>query len=128
MPNYLSKNAKSILLSLLNKDPTKRPTMNQLKKDPYFEGIDWEKLAAKKYKPPMKLGKPDKSISGQKEDLASIFHDSITSSSAVQDAQSASQAALKKIGVFTDTDYTETNKNFNRVRNYSFVREKRHKK
>lgn len=60
--------------------------MNQLKKDSYFEGIDWEKLAAKKYKPPIKLGKPDKSNSGQKEDLANIFHDSITSSSAGQDA------------------------------------------
>ena len=27
VPNYLSKNAKAILLSLLNKDPAKRPTM-----------------------------------------------------------------------------------------------------
>lgn len=54
--------------------------MDQLKKNPYFEGIDWEKLGSKKYKPPTKLGKPEKSNSGKKEDLASIFHDSITSS------------------------------------------------
>jgi serine/threonine protein kinase len=78
----LSKNAKDILQNLLNKDPSKRPTMAQLKKDPYFEGIDWEKLAHKKYRPPIKLGKPDKTSSGKKEDLASIFHESITSSSA----------------------------------------------
>ena len=86
VPQYLSKNAKAILQNLLNKDPSKRPTMAQLKKDPYFEGIDWDKLAHKKYRPPVKLGKPDKSNSGKKEDLASIFHESITSSSAGQGA------------------------------------------
>jgi serine/threonine protein kinase len=52
VPNYLSKNAKTLLQNLLNRDPSKRPTMQQLKKDPYFEGIDWDKLAHKKYRPP----------------------------------------------------------------------------
>jgi len=54
--------------------------MQQLKKDPYFEGIDWDKLANKRYRPPIKLGKPEKPATSKSEDLASIFHDSVTSS------------------------------------------------
>ena len=52
VPQYLSRNAKNILYALLNKDPAKRPSMHQLKQDPFFEGIDWVKLAQKKYRPP----------------------------------------------------------------------------
>ena len=40
---------------LLGKDPEKRPgvkRMEDLKKDPFFKGIDWEKLARKELKPP----------------------------------------------------------------------------
>lgn len=66
----MSKNARVILQSLLNKDPQKRPTMEQLKKDPYFEGIDWEKLGKKKYKPPTKLGKIEKNNNSKKDDLS----------------------------------------------------------
>jgi hypothetical protein len=88
--------------------------MAQLKKDPYFEGIEWDKLAAKKYKPPVKLNKPEKMK--KDEDLSNIFHDTVSSSTA------QGQQSLKKMTVFTDSDYTESNKNYNRVRNYSFVR------
>ena len=80
MPKYLSKNSRTILLRMLNKDPKKRPSMDQLKKDPFFEGIDWSKLEQKKYKPPTKLGKVSSNpCDERRENLDSIFHDSITS-------------------------------------------------
>lgn len=41
IPKYLSKNAKNVLLRVLCQDPKKRPTMEQLKQDPFFGGIDW---------------------------------------------------------------------------------------
>jgi len=39
----------------LDRDPEKRPgvkRMDDLKKDPFFNGIDWEKLLRKEIQPP----------------------------------------------------------------------------
>lgn len=57
LPKYLSTEAKKLLLKLLNKDPKKRPRLDQLMKDPFFEGIDWEALERKELQPPTILSK-----------------------------------------------------------------------
>lgn len=60
IPKYLSKPAKSILLRMLHKEPQRRPTIEQVKKDPFFSGINWDLLTLKRYRPPIKLDKPPK--------------------------------------------------------------------
>ena len=57
IPNYLTKSAKSILLRMLHKDPKKRPTIEQVKQDGFFAGINWTLLGQKRDRPPMKLNK-----------------------------------------------------------------------
>lgn len=44
LPKYLSNDARKVLLRLLNRDPKKRPSMDQLMHDPFFKGIDWAAL------------------------------------------------------------------------------------
>lgn len=44
IPKYLSKTAKNILLRMLTRDPTKRPSIAQVKADPFFAGINWKLL------------------------------------------------------------------------------------
>ena len=52
LPKYLSNEAKKCLQKLLNKDPKKRPSMESLMKDPFFEEIDWQALERKEVVPP----------------------------------------------------------------------------
>ena len=100
---------------MLHKDPKKRPTIEQVKKDQFFAGINWVLLAQKRYRPPTKLDKlPDKDASaGAGED--DMFANGIAKKSG------------NESGAFKDKDYTETNKTYNRVRNYSFSREEQSK-
>ena len=82
---------------MLHKDSSKRPTIEQLKMDPFFAGINWDLLGQKRYRPPMKLDKPPKTKKDEemKQELKEIFHNSKEQSNIV----------------FTDVDYTEANKN-----------------
>ena len=57
IPNYISKGSKNILTRMLHRDPRKRPSIEQIKKDSFFAGINWEYLAQKMYRPPVKLDK-----------------------------------------------------------------------
>lgn len=47
MPKYLSSAAKKCLTKMLHKNPEKRPSLDQLMKDPFFADIDWHKLELK---------------------------------------------------------------------------------
>ena len=55
IPKYLSRDAKGLLTRLMHKDPKKRPTYQQLKVEPFFNGINWEKLSTKSQAPPTVL-------------------------------------------------------------------------
>lgn len=48
LPSYLSPVSKDIILKLLNRNPKKRLGTflgaDEIKKHPFFKGIDWEKL------------------------------------------------------------------------------------
>ena len=59
LPKYLSKEARSIFLSLLERDPDKRlgsssKDAEEIKKHEFFKDIDWKKLLKKQLKPPFK--------------------------------------------------------------------------
>jgi serine/threonine protein kinase len=55
LPKYLSAEAKKFLSKILSKDPRKRPTLDQIKKDPFFADLDWSKLAKRDLVPPTVL-------------------------------------------------------------------------
>ena len=58
IPRFFSKNAKDLILKLLNKVPTKRlggvHGASEIKMHPFFEGLNWSDLAAKKVPAPFK--------------------------------------------------------------------------
>lgn len=56
LPKYLSKEAKNIIIALLNRNPKKRlggiQDAEEIKKHPWFNIIDWDKVKNKQLKPP----------------------------------------------------------------------------
>lgn len=42
---------------MLNKDPSKRPLIKELKKDQFFNDIDWRRLSRREINPPIILSK-----------------------------------------------------------------------
>ena len=57
IPNYVSDNAKSLLIGLLQRDPKKRlggsiRDAEEIKEHKFFEDIDWQKIYQKQYIPP----------------------------------------------------------------------------
>mmetsp|Transcript_4043 Transcript_4043/g.6847 ORF Transcript_4043/g.6847 Transcript_4043/m.6847 type:complete len:123 (-) Transcript_4043:189-557(-) len=57
LPQYLSSEAKKCLQRILNKDPKKRPNIEQLMSDPFFADIDWAAMDSKLVDPPKVLCK-----------------------------------------------------------------------
>ena len=87
---------------MLSRDPKKRPSIEQVKADSFFAGINWEYLAQKMYRPPQKLGKVASSSERKNEDEddeANMFQDGFISS--------PQKKNRNKEALFTDTDYTE---------------------
>jgi len=112
IPKYLSKNSKNLLVRILHKDQRKRPNLERLKSDPFFEGIDWEELASKRMAPPTVLGKiPNNPCNDKKESLDSIFI--------------STKRGEPVRPLFEDSDYSENDKSYNRVKSYSFERPRR---
>jgi serine/threonine protein kinase len=56
-PDEVSPSARSILTGLLTRDPAQRLGVNgadEIRRHPFFEEIDWQRLAQKKIQPPFK--------------------------------------------------------------------------
>jgi tRNA A-37 threonylcarbamoyl transferase component Bud32 len=51
-PEFVSSNAKDLILKMLEKDPLRRITIVDSKKHAFFKGIDWAKLCNKQIKSP----------------------------------------------------------------------------
>eukprot|EP01017_Pseudomicrothorax_dubius_P042607 TRINITY_DN6981_c0_g5_i1.p1 TRINITY_DN6981_c0_g5~~TRINITY_DN6981_c0_g5_i1.p1 ORF type:complete len:338 (-),score=90.87 TRINITY_DN6981_c0_g5_i1:98-1063(-) len=97
-PNFVSENAKSLITRLLSRDPKARPGVKDrldLRRDPFFEGLDWSKVERRQLKPPsLELDDFDEEY---EEDEGTI--------------------------TLNDADYDETNYKVNRVHNFTFIRE-----
>eukprot|EP01006_Ploeotia_vitrea_P010447 TRINITY_DN27138_c0_g1_i1.p1 TRINITY_DN27138_c0_g1~~TRINITY_DN27138_c0_g1_i1.p1 ORF type:complete len:454 (-),score=29.17 TRINITY_DN27138_c0_g1_i1:1073-2434(-) len=64
-PQHVSKDGRDLLLKLLDKDQTKRLCSKGVKSHPFFNGVDWDKLLKRAYKPafvPDLTGDPDKYV------------------------------------------------------------------
>ncbi len=127
MPKYLTTEAKKFLARILTRDPKKRPSLEQLKQDPFFSEINWQRLAKKEVAPPTILSIKKQTneseeaggtfIKKQVDELEHLFE----SQDDVEANEEQSLAAKGKPRVlFDDEDYEEHNKRHNRVRSYSF--------
>lgn len=54
LPSYWQKDTHSIVKDLTNRDPKKRPKIDQIKKHAFFKSINWEKLSRLEIEPPFK--------------------------------------------------------------------------
>lgn len=52
IPDYISDQSKDFITQVMNKDPTKRPQISQIKRHQLFRKLNWEALLAKKIRPP----------------------------------------------------------------------------
>ena len=106
---------------MLSRNPSKRPTLEQLQKDSFFSSIDWKKLAKKEIDPPviLKKGGKESKESVQTEDEISMLFENPEPRG---DAHGDEQRGGGKPQIHTDEDYTEENRTYNRVKNYSFAR------
>ena len=88
--------------------------MEQFKQDPFFKGVDWGLLAKKQVPPPEVL----KKVAGAKDKQQKKQKEEETLEMMFEDGLEVDQSAL-----LTDKDYEEHNQTYNRVKNYSFVRQ-----
>ncbi|CAG9311781.1 unnamed protein product [Blepharisma stoltei] len=71
-PKVVKPEAQDLMRKLMNKDPTKRPTMTQAKSHIFFKGIDWEELEKKKVRPP-RLGSKWVQLDEYEEEQANVM-------------------------------------------------------
>ena len=98
LPDYFSDELKDLLKKLLNRDPKNRigvTNKDEIKSHPFFSDIEWDKLARKEIDPPINL---------------------------VQIKESNNEPNEYKNIRFNDLDYNEKNKDYNRVKKFTFVR------
>eukprot|EP01099_Mayorella_cantabrigiensis_P003426 TRINITY_DN262_c0_g1_i2.p1 TRINITY_DN262_c0_g1~~TRINITY_DN262_c0_g1_i2.p1 ORF type:complete len:373 (-),score=100.12 TRINITY_DN262_c0_g1_i2:422-1540(-) len=63
-PSHLSPEASDVLQKLLVKNPAERLKSPEIRKHPFFNGIDWEKLLAKEIKPPFEPDRTRANVDG----------------------------------------------------------------
>mmetsp|Transcript_23354 Transcript_23354/g.23287 ORF Transcript_23354/g.23287 Transcript_23354/m.23287 type:complete len:162 (+) Transcript_23354:1746-2231(+) len=107
IPNYISPEAKSLLKKLLHKDPKQRlgvKDKEDIKNHHFFRGLDWEKLEQGKVEPPLTLtlDDTDSDIDPFEKEYLNFSPD-------------------KQIK-FKDQDYNESNKNVNRLKQFTFIK------
>ena len=98
LPDYFSDELKDLLKKLLNRDPKNRigvTNKEEIKNHPFFSELDWDKLAKKEIEPPINL---------------------------VQIKENNDDPNEYKHVKFNDLDYNEKNKDYNRVKKFTFVR------
>ena len=109
-PEFFSDTIKDLLKKLLEKNPKKRIGVTEdVKKHKFFKDIEWNELEFKRIKPPLDLvsikKKYEKKLNNKKDNISNNkdkkenFHKD-----------------------FKDTDYSDENKYFRRIANYTFTR------
>ena len=59
VPSVISASARDLLYRMLDKKPSNRITIPQLKQHAFFSGLDWQKLMRKQIDPPLHLNMND---------------------------------------------------------------------
>ena len=101
-PEFFSDKLKNLLKQLLEKDPKKRIGITEdIKKHEFFNGIEWNELEFKRIKPPLDLVK-----------IKEVYE------------RQLSKIKKEKSENFKDTDYSNDNKYFKRIANFTFIKNK----
>jgi len=115
----ISKDARDLLQKMLNKKPSQRITIAQMKQHPFFATINWDLLAQKKIKPPVVLSMDDEDV--QKE-AAPDENEEEKFLNFDQEAAADDGARNNQKDLFEDADYKENNKTLNRVKQFTFIK------
>ena len=110
-PEFFSDTIKDLLKKLLEKNPKKRIGVTEdIKKHKFFKDIEWNELEFKRIKPPCDLvkikKKYERKLNKKKENKDNISNGNDKKEDLQKD--------------FKDTDYSEENKYFRRIANYTF--------
>ena len=111
-PQFFSETLKNLLKKLLEKNPKKRiGIIEDIKKHNFFKGIEWNELEFKRIKPPLDLVK-----------TKIIFEGKLLKNKNENNYEENKNENFQK--VFKDTDYSNDNKYFKRIANFTFIRSK----
>ena len=107
-PEYFSETIKDLLRHLMEKNPKKRiGNTEEIKKHKFFKGIEWNELEFKRINPPLDLVK---NKIGYELNLNNKINNDKDLKQDVEDSD------------FKDKDYTEKDKYFRRVANFTFIK------
>lgn len=100
-PDDMDREARSLLTSLLERDPTCRLGVNgaaEIKSHPFFAQIDWRRLMAKKYAAPFK---PAVESATDTSNFDNEFTSEVPADSVVEDGDYLSESVQKQFGGWT---------------------------
>ena len=111
-PEFFSETLKDLLKKLLEKNPKKRiGIIEDIKKHNFFKEIEWNELEFKRIKPPLDLVK-----------AKIIYEGKLLKNKTENKSEENKNENFQKI--FKDTDYSNDNKYFKRIANFTFIRSK----
>ena len=93
-----SNDIKDLFINILNKDPRKRFGIKDIKEHSFFNGVNWDLIEKRCEKSPL--------------DLVGIKEEN--------DKRNCEE---KKNQFFCDVDYDDSNRDYNRVKNFTFIRD-----
>jgi serine/threonine protein kinase len=109
-PEFFSETIKDLLKKLLEKNPKKRiGNAEEIKKHKFFKEIEWNELEFKRINPPLDLVK----IKKKYEAKLNIKNENNSKNKDIQE---------KPMKDFKDIDYSDNNKYFRRIANFTFIR------
>lgn len=124
MPERLSKDTKDFIIKLLNKNPTKRlgagkGDAEELKEHPFFEGVNWADVLARK----QKMAKPVlREVKKSSVNLADIVYGEYAGIGKVSvDKQAEFDKAVQKRGYTVPNNPDADDLDRNKIPGWSFI-------
>ena len=119
-PEIFSNTLQDLLKKLLEKNPKKRIGIEDIKKHKFFKEIEWNELEFKRINPPLDLVQIKNNYerkvfnNKKKEEQNNINNNN----------NDNNNKNINNKKDFKDTDYTNENKFFKRIKNFTFIRKK----
>ena len=93
-----SNDIKDLFINILNKDPRKRFGIKDIKEHSFFNGVNWDLIEKRCEKSPLDLVR-------------------------IKEENDKRNCEEKKNQFFCDVDYDDSNRDYNRVKNFTFIRD-----
>ena len=102
IPSVISRYARDLLQRMLNKKPSARITINQMKQHPFFKSIDWNLLVKKRITPPVHLSMEEEEEGDNMSQSSETAFLGMTTATAMADNSNNIGEGKE---VFVDNDY-----------------------